>query len=64
MPRTHLGGHQKILMRLLVHAGAFNLGLPTPKLKVKPKTGGRNALTLLRSTSSAYRAWVTAHYGA
>jgi transposase len=25
--RTHLRGHQNILKRLLVHAGAFNLGL-------------------------------------
>jgi transposase len=27
MRRTHLRGHQNILKRLLVHAGAFNLGL-------------------------------------
>jgi hypothetical protein len=25
--RTHLRGHQNILKRLMVHAGAFNLGL-------------------------------------
>jgi hypothetical protein len=25
--RTHLRGHQDILKRLLIHAGAFNLGL-------------------------------------
>ena len=25
--RTHLRGHQNILKRLIVHAGAFNLGL-------------------------------------
>ncbi|MBI3824824.1 MAG: transposase, partial [Candidatus Rokubacteria bacterium] len=25
--RTHLRGHQNILKRLLVHAGAFNLGV-------------------------------------
>src|SRR2546428_407755 len=29
--RTHLRGHQNILKRLLVHAGAFNLGLLMPK---------------------------------
>jgi len=27
MRRTHLRGHQNILKRLLIHAGAFNLGL-------------------------------------
>jgi transposase len=27
MRRTHLRGHANILKRLLVHAGAFNLGL-------------------------------------
>ena len=27
MRRTHLRGHENILKRLLVHAGAFNLGL-------------------------------------
>jgi transposase len=27
MRRTHLRGHDNILKRLLVHAGAFNLGL-------------------------------------
>ena len=27
MRRTHLRGHQNILKRLLVHAGAFNLGV-------------------------------------
>jgi hypothetical protein len=27
MPRTHLRGHDNILKRLLVHAGACNLGL-------------------------------------
>ena len=26
MRRTHLRGHENILKRLLVHAGAFNLG--------------------------------------
>ena len=25
--RTHLRGHQNILKRLLIHAGAFNLGI-------------------------------------
>ena len=28
MRRTHLRGHENILKRLLVHSGAFNLGLP------------------------------------
>ena len=27
MRRTHLRGHSKILKRLLIHAGGFNLGL-------------------------------------
>ena len=27
MRRTHLRGHENILKRLLVHAGAFNLGI-------------------------------------
>ena len=27
MRRTHLRGHSNILKRLLIHAGAFNLGL-------------------------------------
>ena len=27
MRRTHLRGHENILKRLLIHAGAFNLGL-------------------------------------
>jgi transposase len=27
MRRTHVRGHENILKRLLVHAGAFNLGL-------------------------------------
>jgi transposase len=32
MRRTHLRGHQNILKRLLVHAGAFNLGILMRKL--------------------------------
>ncbi len=27
MPRTHLRKHDNVLKRLLIHAGAFNLGL-------------------------------------
>jgi transposase len=30
--RTHLRGHQNILKRLLVHAGAFNLGILMRKM--------------------------------
>ena len=42
--RTHLRGHQNILKRLLVHAGAFNLGLLMRKAFGRGTPRGRQGL--------------------
>jgi transposase len=53
--RAHLRGHQNILKRLLVHAGAFNLGLGTPR----GLQGRRVALAALEITIETFidRVW-------
>jgi len=64
--RTHLRGHQNILKRLLVHAGAFNLGLlmrqafgrGTPR-GLQGRRFGLGALEIVLSTLGE-RVWMAA----
>jgi hypothetical protein len=49
--RTHLRGHQNILKRLLIHAGAFNLGL------LMRQAGGRGTPAGCKDAESASMRW-------
>jgi len=57
MRRTHLRGHENILKRLLIHTGAFNLGLLLRKLTgTGTPRGLQGSLHLIRGLLSPVRA--------
>ncbi len=65
MRRTHLRGHANILKRLLIHAGAFNLGLVMRhRLGIGTPRGLQDRTAILLAALSAFlgatRRWLVA----
>lgn len=59
MRRTHLRGSENILKRVLIHVGAFNLGLVMRQLIGKGTPRGLQNVTLSdRRLASAVRFWL------